>query len=253
VSGRLQDKVAIVTGGGSGIGAAIARALHAEGASVVVADVSGAQAEVAEQLGDRGLAVSVDVLDDAAVRAMVSASVKQFGRIDVLCSNAGLSGEIAPTADASLENWEKVLGVNARGAFLGARAAVPAMLAGGGGSIINTASIAGLVGLPALPAYAASKGAVVQLTKVIAAEYGRAGIRCNAICPGIVETPMLDALGRDAPPALEQMYSLAEQATCLGRLGRPEEIAAAAVFLASAESSFVTGAVLAVDGGYTAQ
>jgi NAD(P)-dependent dehydrogenase (short-subunit alcohol dehydrogenase family) len=151
-----------------------------------------------------------------------------------------------------LDNWDRVLGINARGAFLGCHFAIPAMLANGGGSIVNTASIAGLVGLPGFPAYIASKGAVVQLTKGIAAEYGKAGIRCNAICPGIIETPMLDELAANAPDAREQMQGLALQATVLGRLGQPSEIAAVAVFLASDAASFVTGVALPVDGGYTA-
>jgi len=248
----LTGKVAIVTGAGSGIGAAMARALHAAGSSVVVADISGNEKVVADERGDGALAVSVDVLEAGSVESMVNLTVERFGRLDVLCNNAGTSGAAAPTADATLDNWDRVLGINARGAFLGCHFAIPAMLANGGGSIVNTASIAGLVGLPGFPAYIASKGAVVQLTKGIAAEYGKAGIRCNAICPGIIETPMLDELAANAPDAREQMDGLAHQATVLGRLGQPSEIAAVAVFLASDAASFVTGVALPVDGGYTA-
>jgi NAD(P)-dependent dehydrogenase (short-subunit alcohol dehydrogenase family) len=249
---RLQGKVAIVTGGGSGIGAAMVRGLHAEGARVVIADVSGQEDQVAAQLGDRAVAMNTDMRDDDAVSQLVTRTVQEFGKLDVMCNNAGIDGDIAPTADCSLENFDRVLAVNTRGVFLGLRHAIPAMLAGGGGSIINTASIAGLVAFPGLPAYCASKGAVLGLTRSVAVEYGKAGIRCNAICPGVVQTPLLESLQRRDPESFDQLIAGAEAMTALGRVAQPAEIGAVAVFLASDESSFLTGAAIPVDGAYTA-
>jgi NAD(P)-dependent dehydrogenase (short-subunit alcohol dehydrogenase family) len=251
--GRLAGKVAIVTGGASGIGEGMVQALHAAGAHVAVADISGRQDEVAAALGDRTLAIAVDVTDDDTVGAMVQRTVEEFGRLDVICNNAGIDGEISPAADYAPDAFDRVLAVNTRGVYSGIRHAIPAMLqSGGGGSIINTASIAGMVAFPGLSAYCASKGAVIALTRCVAVEYAKAGIRCNAICPGVIETPLLKALETREPEMYAQLLAGAEAMTALGRIGQPAEIAAAAVFLASDEASFLTGAAIPVDGAYTA-
>ncbi|PQM47980.1 Dihydroanticapsin 7-dehydrogenase [Mycobacterium talmoniae] len=183
---------------------------------------------------------------------MITAARDAFGGVDVLCNNAGVDGDIVPTADCSLENFERVLAVNTRGVFHGLRHAIPAMLERGGGSVINTASVGGQVSFPFLAAYCASKAAVLALTRSVAIEYGTQGIRSNAICPGVVRTALLESIQHRDPETAQGLIANAEAMTPLGRLGSPGEIATMAVFLASDESSFLTGAALAVDGGYTA-
>lgn len=251
-AGRLVNKVAIVTGGGSGIGAAMAQALHAEGAKVALADISGKENDVAAALGDGAIAVSTDVADDGAVADLIARTVAEFGRLDVLCNNAGIDGSLNSLADYTLEDFDRVYAVNARAVFSGTRHALPIMTAQGGGSIINTASVAGLIAFPGLSAYCASKAAVIGLTRSTAVEYGRSGVRCNAICPGVVKTTMLTELEDHHPEVLKALLDTTEATTPLGRLGLPMEIASAAVFLASDESTFLTGAVIPIDGGYTA-
>lgn len=250
-SGRVAAKVAIVTGAGGGIGESMAKALHAEGAHVLVTDVSGRQEDVAMALGEGAAAMRVDVSDDADVEAMIRYATEQFGRLDVLCNNAGIDGDVAPLAECSVENFDRVLAVNLRGVYLGMRHAIPAMVATGGGSIINTASAAGQVGFPGLPAYCASKGGVIALTRAAAADYAKDGIRCNAICPGAVETPLLQALRQSNPDIYAAIETHVLQTTPQGRFGTPAEIASLAVYLASDDSSFLTGAAVPVDGGYT--
>lgn len=244
MAGRLEGKVAVVTGAGSGIGEAIAEALCAEGAKVVAADRSGRQEDVAKRLGDRCLAVHADVSIAADVKAMVEAATTTFGRLDVLCNNAGIDSEPSPIGDSTEENYDRVMAVNAKSVWLGMHYAVPVMAAGGGGSIINTASIAGLVAFPNCAPYCASKGAVVMLTKAVAAECGPAGIRVNCICPGVTNTPLL----REQP---EEAVAGAKAMIPLGRIAEPTEMATAVVFLASDDSAFITGTVIPVDGGYT--
>jgi NAD(P)-dependent dehydrogenase (short-subunit alcohol dehydrogenase family) len=251
VADRLAGKVAIVTGAAQGIGEAMVRALHAEGARVTVADISGQEEPLASELGDGALAVHVDVTDDASVEAAVKQTLDEFGRLDVICNNAGINGDAVPTADYPPEAFDRVLAVNTRGVYSGARHAIPAMLPSGGGSIINTASTAGLVAVPGYSAYCASKGAIIALTRCIAVEYGKAGIRCNAICPGGTDTPMLRAPETDDPEQFAQMISGVEAVTPLGRIGQPPDIAALAVFLASDESAYITGVAIPIDGGYT--
>lgn len=246
--GRLEGKVAIVTGAGSGIGKATALLFAREGAKVVCADIKGAD-ETASAIGDNALAVTADVSQSADVRAMVDAATSRFGRLDVIFNNAGIEGEQAPTADASEENFDRVIAINLKGVFLGMKYAIPAMLANGGGSIINTASVAGLVGFPNIPAYCASKGGVIQLSKTAALEYATQGIRVNAICPGVIWTPMVERFTGGTEEAREQFAAIEP----VGRMGSADEVAAMALYLASDESSFVTGAALPIDGGFTAR
>jgi NAD(P)-dependent dehydrogenase (short-subunit alcohol dehydrogenase family) len=241
---RLTGKVAIVTGAGSGIGRAIATAFVAEGAGVVLAGISGDEKAVADELGPAAVPVRADVRSSADVAAVVDTARDRFGGLHVMVNNAGIDGAPGAIADCSEDNFDEVLAVNVRGVFLGMKHALPQIAAAGGGSVINIASVAGLVGFPKMPAYCASKGAVIQLTRVGALDYAAAGIRVNAICPGAIDTPLL----RQFDPG---MAAAAAAVTPLRRLGRPAEVAALAVFLASDESSFVTGAALPVDGGFT--
>jgi NAD(P)-dependent dehydrogenase (short-subunit alcohol dehydrogenase family) len=251
--GRLDGKVAVITGAGSGIGRVAASLFAEEGAQVVVADVVADQAEsaVAEIVaaGGAATAVAVDVSDEDQVKAMVAAAVSTYGGLHVLFNNAG----IFPDDDGGLldtppETWAKVMEVNLKGVWLGCRAGVPAMLDSGGGSIVNVASFVALVGAAtAQMAYTASKGGVLALTRELAVEYARQGIRANSICPGPIETPLLAELLSDPERRQRRLVHIP-----IGRFGRPEEIARAALFLASDDASFVTGSALVVDGGITA-
>ena len=245
---RLAGKVAVVTGAGSGIGRTVAEVFHRHGALVVVADISGEEKRTAEALGDGAVARRADVAVDADVRALIQTAVSTFGAIDILCNNAGIDGDLGPLADCGEANFDRVLAVNLKGVFLGMRHAITAMVAGGGGSIINIASAAGLVGVPGMAAYCASKAGVIGLTRSAAVEYAAAGIRINAICPGPVDTPLIRAMAEEHP----EVVTAAEAVIPMHRLGRPEEIAATALFLASGEASFLTGVALPTDGGYTA-
>jgi NAD(P)-dependent dehydrogenase (short-subunit alcohol dehydrogenase family) len=249
---KLEGKVAVVTGAGRGIGEAIARSLDAEGAYVVVADVTGEEKVVAEDLRN-GLGLHADVSQEADIEALISRTVQEFGRLDILCNNAGIDGELGPLSETSTATFDRVVAVNLRGVFLGMRYGIPAMLQTGGGSIITIASIAGQVALSGTAAYSASKAGVIGLTRVAAAEYGALGIRANAVCPGVIDTPMLQELERADPAIHAQIVAHGESMSTVNRLGRPEEIAAMAVFLASPESAFLTGAAIPVDGGYTAK
>lgn len=244
MSGRLDGKVAIITGAGSGMGAATAELFYREGAKVVLADISGEQDTLAKYLGDNAIGVQTDVSQAADVETMVETAVTTFGKLDVLFNNAGIDGQLALTGDYSLEDWDQVLAVNLTGPFLGMRYGIPAMLKGGGGSIISTASIAATVAFPKMSAYCASKGGVVMLTKNAAVEYATQGIRANVILPGVIDTGMSKSL----PEALIQGV---KSATPQGRIAGADEIATVALFLASDESSFITGQAIAVDGGYT--
>lgn len=248
----MEGKVGIVTGGGRGIGESIARALHADGGLIAVADITGDQDVVAADLGDRAIPVHADVSDPEAVRALVEQTVREYGRLDILCNNAGIEGDIGLLADCSEANFERVLAVNLRGVLFGMQHGIDAMFNTGGGSIINIASAAALVGFPRLAVYSASKAAVVGLTRTAAAEYAKAGIRVNAICPGLIRTPLFELLEREDPQRFGEFIGAAEAMTAMGRVGQPSEIGSVAVFLAADDSSYVTGAAIPVDGGYTA-
>ena len=251
---ELHGKVALVTGAATGIGRAAARALATEGASVVVADVDVERGrEVAKEIEDKGgvaIFVETDVSDDASVAACVSRAVEHFGGLDLAFNNAGIEGVPAITHECTPENWQRTLAVNLNGVWFCMRHELPAMLARGGGAIVNNSSVAGLVGFASIPAYTASKHAILGLTKTAALEYAKLGIRVNAVCPGVIDTEMIDRFtGHHRPDADAAMVATEP----VGRYGRPEEIADAVVWLCSERASFVTGQAIAVDGGFVAQ
>lgn len=249
----LEGKAALVTGGGSGLGRASAIALARAGATVTVADVDEqggkeTAALVFEETGGDADFVRADVTQADEVAAMVDKAVERWGRLDCALNNAGTTGASAPTADYALDDWNRAIALNLTGVFLCLKYELPAMLERGG-AIVNMASGAGLVGFPGLPAYVASKHGVVGLTRAAALEYASQGVRVNAICPGSTRTPMLEGfMGGD-----EQVERMMTRAVPLGRLGRPEEIADAVVWLCSDAASFVVGHALAVDGGSVIQ
>ena len=250
--GRLDGKVAIISGGARGQGATEARMLAMEGASVVFGDIlddAGRQVEAQiRELGGEVTYVHLDVTSEADWQSAVDTAVSQYGKLNVLVNNAGIL--IRKTLEETTgEDWDRIMDINAKGVFLGTRAAIPAMREAGGGSIVNISSTAGLVSSPSGSAsYTATKGAVRLLTKSTAIQYAREGIRCNSVHPGPIETDMIqDSL--DDPAAME----LRMQRLPMGRIGKPEEVAYGVIYLASDESSFVTGSELVIDGGTTAQ
>lgn len=253
MTARLADKVALITGAGSGIGRAAALLFAREGAAVVVSDVTvQAGEETAAAIraaGGQASFIEANVAEAAAVEALIARTVKIHGRLDCAFNNAGIEGLTALTADCTEENWDRTLATNLKGVWLCLRAELKQMLEQGGGAIVNTASVAGLVGFVGLPAYVASKHGIVGLTKTAALEYAQHGIRVNAICPGVIQTAMIDRLAQRSPQAMAGFNAMEP----VGRLGRPEEIAEAALWLCSDAASFVTGAALAVDGGLVAQ
>jgi NAD(P)-dependent dehydrogenase (short-subunit alcohol dehydrogenase family) len=249
---RLEGRAAIITGGASGIGEASVRAFVREGARVVIADVQDARGEaLTAELGAAAIYKHTDVSDEHAVRACVERCVDAFGRLDVMFNNAGFVGGPGPIAQIPLEEFDRTMAVVLRGVFIGMKHAAAAMQPRGSGVIINTASIAGLAGGTGTHVYAAAKAAVIQLTRSVAIELAESNIRVNAICPGGVATPLTQAVGDQTIPIEVVQKGLARYQP-LPRAGLPDDIANAAVWLASDESSFVTGHALVVDGGYTA-
>ncbi|MFJ8259621.1 SDR family NAD(P)-dependent oxidoreductase [Peribacillus asahii] len=246
--GKLEGKVAIVTGGASGIGLATVEAFVEKGVKVVLADFNEEAGKTAEmKLKDKGadvLFVKVNVADEKSVEDLVAQTVNQYGKLDILINNAGV-GVLAATHELTFEEYNRVISINQNGVFFGAKYAIREMLKTGGGSIVNTASILGTVGQAGAFAYNASKGAVNILTKSLALEYAKQNIRVNAVCPGYVESGMVNK------EALGDFYDGLVAQHPVGRLGRPEEIAHAIIFLS--ENDFMTGSTLLIDGGYTAQ
>jgi meso-butanediol dehydrogenase/(S,S)-butanediol dehydrogenase/diacetyl reductase len=252
VAGVLEGRVALITAGGAGIGAATARRLAREGAHVVVADLSGRRAEAvaAEIAGSRLRAewLKMDAADPAGVQAAVGRALEVFGRLDVMVNNAGLA-EVAPLDEISLEGWNRVLAVTLTGTFLGMKYGLPVMRRQGRGVIVNTASISGTAGDYGLSSYNAAKAGVINLTRSAAIENARHGIRVNCVCPGTIDTRAPDLLGGVRADEVRREQAAA---TPMGRMGQADEIASTICFLASDEASFITGAALVVDGGLTA-
>lgn len=251
--GKISGKVAIITGAASGIGKATAILFAQEGAKVVVADVVDKLGEetvkMIKESGGKAVFVHADVSKAEDVKNMVKTAVDTYGRLDIIFNNAGIEGTTADTANYPENVFDKVIAINLKGVWLGIKYAVPELLKSGGGSIINTSSVAGLIGFAGLSAYNATKGGIIQLTKTAALEYAKQNIRVNCIAPGVIETPMVDRALKGQPEAKAAFIQIEP----VGRFGKPEEVAKAALFLASDDSSFVTGTVLTVDGGLTAQ
>lgn len=249
--GRLENKTAVITGGTSGIGKATAELFSREGARVAVVGRSEEKGNsIVEEINSKGgqaIFVQCDVSKDEDARKMAEQVIKEFGQIDILYNNAGIA-EFGTVHETEEDNWNKVIDINLKGVYLCSRYVIPHMQKQKKGSIINTASIAGIIGYPGAAAYCASKGGVHNLTKAMALDYGPDGIRVNNICPGVIETPMtVGAYGSE-----EEVKKQAADYP-IGRVGSPEDIAYAALFLASDESTFVTGTSLIVDGGFTAK
>jgi NAD(P)-dependent dehydrogenase (short-subunit alcohol dehydrogenase family) len=246
-----SGKVALVTGAAAGMGLATALAFAEAGAAVVLADVKEeavrAEAERLVAAGHKALAVRCDVSDDAQVAAMVERTVAEFGRLDAAFNNAGVMARIAPTADSSRENWDRVIGVNLQGVWSCMKHELRQMERQGSGAIVNNASIGALTGNPGIASYIASKHGVVGLTRTAALEYVKRGIRVNAVNPGLIDTQ----IARDVVNGDEQAYAALEKGVPMGRAGRPEEIASAVLWLCSPGASYVVGHALTVDGGVT--
>jgi NAD(P)-dependent dehydrogenase (short-subunit alcohol dehydrogenase family) len=241
---RFVGRTAVVTGAGSGIGFEMARLLLEEGAVVVAGDLDPSTVPAG------AVGVKVDVSQEADVEAMIRTALDQTGRLDVLLNNAGI-GSTADPISCTVEDWDRVFSVNVRGVFLGTKHALPAMLEAGRGAIVNTASVAGMVGLPNRSSYCASKGAVIAFTRQVAVQYAGTGVRCNCVCPGTVDSPWVGRLMDETEdPAATRAALTARQP--VGRLGQPVEIAKAALYLASDDADFVTGEALVIDGGLTA-
>ncbi|MBD3219865.1 glucose 1-dehydrogenase [bacterium] len=255
--GRVDGKVALVTGGGAGIGRAICLALADEGAAVAVTDVDFAAsrrvAEEIEERGGRGVAWPLDVTDNDDVEAVVDGVVEKYERIDILVNNAGIAGPNRPSHEIDEDQWRRVMDVDVLGVQRCTRAVVPILRQLSGGSIVNLSSIYGIVGAPDLPPYHAAKGAVRLMTKTDALLYAADGIRVNSVHPGFVWTPLVEGLARDAGEDPDDYRDQLARRHPLGRVGDPRDVAMGVVYLASDEASFLTGSELVIDGGYTAR
>lgn len=247
---KLQGKVAIVTGAASGIGKACAEKFAAEGAKVVVADISEKGKDVAAAIN--GHYIHVDVTSAQSVEAMVNETVQRFGKLDIIMNNAGIDGKQAPTDESTLENWREVISINLDGVYYGMKYALGVMKAQKSGVVLNTASIVGMVAFPNIPPYSASKAGVIQLTKAAAIEYAQYGIRVNAICPSVVMTPLVEHFieTSEDPEATRKRF---ENLNPLPGIVTLEAVANAALFLVSDDSAFISGVALPIDGAYTAQ
>lgn len=253
--GRLEDKVAIITGGSGGIGAAAARLFVSEGCNVILADINeAALQQLAGELGHENADYIVaDVTSPEHNQAMVKKALERFGKVNVFLANAGIEGVVKPLHEYPLETFERVIAINVKGVFIGLQSVIPAMLQAGGGSTIITSSVAGLVGSPGFSAYVASKHAVIGMMRSAALEYGSMGIRVNTINPGPIETRMMRSIEEMAAPgAGAQVKAGFEAQVALKRYGLPEEVARLMLFLASDESSYITGNTYVIDGGFTA-
>ena len=253
MAGRIEGKVALITGGSSGIGRATALLFAREGAKVAVADYNAEGGErTVKTIKDAGGAAffhAVDVSNPQAVEVLINKVVETWGRLDYAFNNAGIEGQMALTPDCTIENWNRVIAIDLTAVFLCMKYEIAQMLKQGGGSIVNTASVAGLYGLAAAPAYVAAKHGVAGLTKTAALEFAQKGIRVNAVCPGFIRTPMVDRVLDKGVFSEEQIFA----AEPMHRMGKPEEIAEAVLWLCSEASSFVTGLPMPIDGGYVAQ
>jgi len=249
----MEGKVVIITGAASGIGRATAQIFAREGARVIIADVNEKGGEetlgMINKLGHQGMFVKTDMTVETDVKVLIDRAINAHGRLDAAFNNAGIEGFQASSAEMPTNEFDKIINVNLKGVYLCMKYEIQAMLKTGGGAIVNTASVAGLVGFPGLGAYVASKHGVIGLTKTAALEYAKAGIRVNCVCPGVIDTPMVQRLG-GSDPALLAAITASEP---VGRLGKPSEIGEAAVWLCSDRASFVTGHSMAVDGGLVAQ
>ncbi len=248
MTGRLQDKICIITGAGSGMGKAMAHRFTQEGAKAILADISGKQDEVAEAVGNGAIGVHCDVAQEDQVKALIQTAIDKYGRLDVLCNNAGFGGGMAPLHKQTAEHWDRIHAVNVRGVFLCMKYGITAMLETGGGSIVNTGSASAVVGWKHHSVYAAAKAGVHHMTKIAALDYSDKNIRVNTIAPGTMWTGLVAASEtHETPPEGFPMLA----GIPMARWGSAMDIANAALFLASDEANYVTGTVLPVDGGYS--
>ena len=249
----LEGKVALVTGGGSGIGRASAMAFAREGAKVVVSDVAvrggDETVRIIKDAGNEAVFIKADVSKSSDVENLIRTAIRTYSRLDFAHNNAGIEGANASTSDCTEENWDRVIDINLKGVWLCMKYEIPQMLKQGNGAIVNTSSVAGIVGFIGMPAYCASKGGIIQLTRTAAREYADKGIRINAVCPGVIKTPMVDRVTGGKPEFEAQFIEIEP----IGRMGTPEEVAEAVVWLCSDAASFVTGHPMVVDGGLVSQ